>query len=65
MSLTVGEGEEGLVVVRDDHYPLSGRVFTVGESYEALKLDAKRAIDVGTRLVLKIHKRGEGAVKTG
>ena len=37
----------------------------VGGSYEALELDTKRAIDMGTRMPLKIHKRGEGAVKTG
>ena len=37
----------------------------MGGSYEALELDANRAIDVGTRLALKIHERGEGAVKPG
>lgn len=31
------------------------RVFTIGGAYEALELDAKRAIDMGTRLALKIH----------
>ena len=39
-------------------HPLADRAFTVGGEYEALDLDAKRAIDVGTRLPLKIHERG-------
>ena len=30
--MTVGEGEESLGVVRDDHHPLADRVFTVGGS---------------------------------
>jgi 2,4-dienoyl-CoA reductase (NADPH2) len=33
---------------------LKGKVFTIGGAYEALELDAKRAIDMGTRLALKI-----------
>ncbi|KAL7451591.1 hypothetical protein ACHAWC_003409 [Mediolabrus comicus] len=33
---------------------LAGRVFTIGGAYEAGELDAKRAIDMGTRLALKI-----------
>ena len=37
----------------------------MGGSYKDLELDAERAIDMGTRVTLKIHKRGEGAVKTG
>ena len=37
----------------------------MGGSYEALELDAKRAIDMVTRLAPKIHKRGGGAVKPG
>ena len=37
----------------------------MGGAYEALELEAKRAIDMGTRLALKIHKRGGGAVKPG
>ena len=31
-----------------------GKVFTIGGAYEASELDAKRAIDMGTRLALKI-----------
>jgi 2,4-dienoyl-CoA reductase (NADPH2) len=34
---------------------LKKSVFTIGGAYEALELDAKRAIDMGTRLALKIH----------
>ena len=56
--MKVGEGEEGLGVVHDDHYPLSNIVFTVGGAYEAFNLDAKRDINMGTRLPLNIHKRG-------
>ena len=37
----------------------------MGGAYKALELKSKRAIDMGTRLALKIHKRGEGAVKLG
>ena len=37
----------------------------MGGAYGALKLDAKRAIDMGTRLALKIHERWEGIVKYG
>ena len=61
--MTVGEGEEGLGVVRDDHHPLANRVFTVGGAYKALELNAKRAINIGTRLALKILDWVEGAVK--
>ena len=64
-SLAVGEGEEGSGVVQDDHNPLVERFFTVGGAYEALDIDAKRVIDMKNSLVLKIHERGEGAVKTG
>ena len=62
---TVGEGEEGLGVVPDDHHPLAVKFVTVGGKYEALELDAKRAIDMGNILTLKIHERGEGAVNPG
>ena len=55
---TVGEGEEGLGVVQDDHHPLANRIFTVGGAYKALELNAKRTIDMGTRIPLKINKRG-------
>lgn len=34
---------------------LADRVFAIGGAYEAGELDAKRAIDMGTRLALKIH----------
>ena len=37
----------------------------MGVSYEALELNKNRTIDMGTRLALKIHERGEGAVKPG
>jgi 2,4-dienoyl-CoA reductase (NADPH2) len=33
---------------------LASKVFTIGGAYEASELDAKRAIDMGTRLALKI-----------
>eukprot|EP00550_Attheya_septentrionalis_P008502 CAMPEP_0198285218 /NCGR_PEP_ID=MMETSP1449-20131203/4535_1 /TAXON_ID=420275 /ORGANISM="Attheya septentrionalis, Strain CCMP2084" /LENGTH=825 /DNA_ID=CAMNT_0043982549 /DNA_START=132 /DNA_END=2609 /DNA_ORIENTATION=+ len=38
---------------KDDY--LASRVYTIGGAYEALELDAKRAIDMGTRLALEIH----------
>ena len=34
---------------------LATRVFTIGGAYEASELDAKRAIDMGTRLALRIN----------
>jgi 2,4-dienoyl-CoA reductase (NADPH2) len=34
---------------------LTGKVYTIGGAYRAGELDAKRAIDMGTRLALKIH----------
>ena len=34
---------------------LDGKVYTIGGAYAAGELDAKRAIDMGTRLALKIH----------
>lgn len=34
---------------------LKGKVYTIGGAYHAGELDAKRAIDMGTRLALKIH----------
>ena len=37
----------------------------MGEAYEALNIDAKRAIDMVTRLPLKINERGEVSVKSG
>jgi len=43
--------EEAAVGVDD----LTKKLFTIGGAYEALELDAKRAIDMGTRLALKIH----------
>ena len=59
------KNEEGLGFVRDDHHPLDDIVFTVGGAYEALDIDTKRAIDMGTMLPLKIHQRGEGSIKPG
>ncbi len=35
---------------------LSSKVYTIGGAYKAGELDAKRAIDMGTRLALKIHE---------
>ncbi|GKZ00169.1 hypothetical protein MPSEU_000970100 [Mayamaea pseudoterrestris] len=35
---------------------LKQKVFTIGGAFQAGELDAKRAIDMGTRLALKIHK---------
>ena len=43
---------------------LAGKVFTIGGAYEAGELDAKRAIDMGTRLALQININGEG-IKLG
>ena len=37
----------------------------MGGAYEALELDAKCAIDMGTRMALKIQESKEGAVKPG
>mmetsp|Transcript_21227 Transcript_21227/g.42062 ORF Transcript_21227/g.42062 Transcript_21227/m.42062 type:complete len:814 (+) Transcript_21227:414-2855(+) len=38
----------------DSGSDLAEKVFTIGGAYEASELDAKRAIDMGTRLALKI-----------
>jgi 2,4-dienoyl-CoA reductase (NADPH2) len=35
---------------------LHDRLYTIGGAYEAGELDAKRAIDMGTRLAMKIHE---------
>jgi len=35
-------------------YDFSTKIYSIGGAYEALELDAKRAIDMGTRLALKI-----------
>jgi 2,4-dienoyl-CoA reductase (NADPH2) len=35
---------------------ISGKVYTIGGAFVAGELDAKRAIDMGTRLALKIHQ---------
>ena len=37
----------------------------MGGAYEALDINVKRFINMETGLPLKIHKRGEGAVKPG
>jgi 2,4-dienoyl-CoA reductase (NADPH2) len=37
-------------------WELKTRVYTIGGAYQAGELDAKRAIDMGTRLALKIHE---------
>ena len=37
----------------------------MGGAYKVLELNSKRAVDMGTRLDLKIHERGEGAAKYG
>jgi len=39
-----------------DYYFLK-KIYSIGGAYEALELDAKRAIDMGTRLALKIADR--------
>lgn len=36
---------------------LASKVYTIGGAYQAGELDAKRAIDMGTRLALKIHEK--------
>ena len=38
-----------------DNDGIASKVYTIGGAYEAGELDAKRAIDMGTRLALKIH----------
>ena len=35
--------------------PLEGKVYTIGGAFQAGELDAKRAIDMGTRLAMEIH----------
>ena len=37
----------------------------MGVAYKALELDTKRAINMGTRMSLKIHDREEESVKPG
>ena len=37
----------------------------MGRAYKALEIDAKRDIDIGNRLPLKIYEKGEGDVKLG
>lgn len=39
-----------------DNAELASKVFTIGGASEAGELDAKRAIDMGTRLALRIHE---------
>jgi len=47
----------GQVSKRDLHDKgWADKVFTIGGAYEALELDAKRAIDMGTRLALSMSK---------
>ena len=53
LEITARGGEEG------GRYGMS----TVGEGEEGSGV--VRAVDMGTRLALKIHDRGEGAVKSG
>jgi 2,4-dienoyl-CoA reductase (NADPH2) len=36
---------------------IASKVYTIGGAYKAGELDAKRAIDMGTRLALKIHEK--------
>jgi 2,4-dienoyl-CoA reductase (NADPH2) len=36
--------------------PLESKVFTIGGAYLAGELDAKRAVDMGTRLAMEIHR---------
>jgi 2,4-dienoyl-CoA reductase (NADPH2) len=38
--------------------PLKDKVYTIGGAYAAGELDAKRAIDMGTRLAVRIHEPG-------
>ncbi len=45
-----------LEVLARDTPNLSRRLFTIGGAYEAGELDAKRAIDMGTRLAIRIHE---------
>jgi len=48
--------EKTLERLASDRESLQGRVYTIGGAYKAGELDAKRAIDMGTRLAIRIHE---------
>jgi len=48
--------EKTLEKLASDRESLEGRVYTIGGAYKAGELDAKRAIDMGTRLATRIHE---------
>ena len=48
--------DKTLETLATDRECLQGRVYTIGGAYKAGELDAKRAIDMGTRLAVHIHE---------
>lgn len=50
--------EEAAAQASEGGEDLKYKVYTIGGAYKAGELDAKRAIDMGTRLALKIHQPG-------
>ena len=54
--LCAGQIEERTLELQSKQYPsLANKVYPIGGAYKAGELDAKRAIDMGTRLAHKIH----------
>jgi 2,4-dienoyl-CoA reductase (NADPH2) len=53
--ICAGQVKQNDLELRAKGTQLSDRVFAIGGAYEAGELDAKRAIDMGTRLAIKIH----------
>lgn len=53
--ICAGQIEQHELEIEAQGTDLAERVFTIGGAYEAGELDAKRAIDMATRLALKIH----------
>jgi 2,4-dienoyl-CoA reductase (NADPH2) len=48
--------EKTLEIQASGRQSLAGHVYTIGGAYKAGELDAKRAIDMGTRLAIRIHE---------
>jgi 2,4-dienoyl-CoA reductase (NADPH2) len=53
--LCAGQVEEKTLELKASTGGLKDKVYTIGGAYIAGELDAKRAIDMGTRLALRIH----------
>lgn len=70
-NIVVCAGQESFDVLQKnatEDESLENRVLTIGGAYEAGELDAKRAIDMGTRLALKINEEilpGEQKFESG